>query len=49
MLSELDRRYDEMLARVTGPGGPIVIGSDDRGQANVTYFHRRRLKARDAH
>ena len=36
MLSELDRRYDEMLARVTGPGGPLAIGRDEQGQAIVT-------------
>jgi long-chain acyl-CoA synthetase len=34
--SELDRRYDEMLARVTAPGGPLAIGTDDHGRAIVT-------------
>jgi long-chain acyl-CoA synthetase len=34
--SELDRRYDEMLARVTGPGGPLTIGRDEHGRATVT-------------
>src|SRR5438034_9466439 len=38
MPSELDRRYDEALARVTGPGGTLVIGRDERGQAIVTNF-----------
>ena len=38
MASDLDRRFDNMLARVTGPGGRIVIGSDDRGRAIVTNF-----------
>ncbi|HWU92821.1 MAG TPA: class I adenylate-forming enzyme family protein, partial [Sphingomicrobium sp.] len=38
MSSELDRRYDEMLARVTGPGGPLTIGRDERGRAIVSNF-----------
>src|SRR6185503_5654785 len=38
MPSALDRRYDEMLARVTGPGGRIVVGRDSQGQAIVTNF-----------
>src|SRR4051794_14756492 len=38
MPSELDRRYDDTLAEVTGPGGTIVIGKDERGQAIVTNF-----------
>ncbi len=38
MSSELDRRYDEMLARVTGPGGPLAIGKDERGRAIVSNF-----------
>ncbi|MFL6763761.1 MAG: class I adenylate-forming enzyme family protein [Sphingomicrobium sp.] len=36
MQSELDRRYDEELARVTGPGGRLVIGRDELGRALVT-------------
>jgi acyl-CoA synthetase (AMP-forming)/AMP-acid ligase II len=36
--SELDRRYDELLAEATGPGGRLVIGSDAKGQAIVTNF-----------
>jgi len=36
--SELDRRYDEMLAKVTGRGGPLVIGSDEMGRAIVSNF-----------
>ena len=28
-MSELDRRYDEELARVIGPGGRLVIGKDE--------------------
>ena len=38
MPSELDRRFDEMLARVMGPGGRLVVGKDERGQAIVTNF-----------
>src|SRR3954452_13461518 len=38
MPSELDRRYDDTLAEVTGPGGTIVIGKDERGQVIVTNF-----------
>src|SRR3954447_15673103 len=38
MPSELDRRYDEALARVTGSGGTLVIGRDEHGQAIVTNF-----------
>ena len=38
MLSELDRRYDEELARVIGPGGRLVIGKDELGRAIVTNF-----------
>ena len=38
MSSELDRRYDEMLARVTGPGGPLTIARDDHGHAIVANF-----------
>jgi len=38
MPNELDRRFDEELARVTGPGGQLVIGKDDLGRAIVTNF-----------
>jgi long-chain acyl-CoA synthetase len=38
MQSELDRRYDEELARVVGPGGRLAIGRDERGRAIVTNF-----------
>jgi long-chain acyl-CoA synthetase len=38
MPSELDRRYDEMLAEVTGPGGRIVLGRDERGRIIATNF-----------
>jgi long-chain acyl-CoA synthetase len=36
MSSDLDRKFDEMLARVTGPGGRLVIGRDEHGRAIVT-------------
>ena len=38
MPNELDRRFDEELARVTGPGGRLTIGRDDLGRAIVTNF-----------
>jgi long-chain acyl-CoA synthetase len=38
MPNELDRRFDEELARVTGPGGRLVIGKDELGRAIVTNF-----------
>jgi acyl-CoA synthetase (AMP-forming)/AMP-acid ligase II len=38
MGSDLDRRYDELLAEVTGPGGRLVIGEDERGRALVSNF-----------
>ena len=36
MATELDRRFDETLAAVTGPGGRLAIGSDEQGRAIVT-------------
>jgi len=38
MPSELDARFDEMLARVTGPGGRLVIERDSEGRAIVANF-----------
>src|SRR3954451_1843582 len=38
MQSELDRRFDEELARVIGPGGRLVIGHDELGRAIVENF-----------
>ena len=35
MLSELDRRFDEELAKVTGPGGKLEMSSDEQGHAIV--------------
>ena len=38
MPSEFDRQFDEMLARVTGPGGRLVIERDAEGRAIVGNF-----------
>jgi acyl-CoA synthetase (AMP-forming)/AMP-acid ligase II len=38
MASELDRKFDAVLAAVTGPGGRITIGTDAQGRAIVTNF-----------
>src|SRR6478672_7583506 len=38
MPNELDRRFDEELARVIGPGGRLVIDRDALGRAIVTNF-----------
>ena len=35
MRSDLDRRFDEELAQVVGPGGRLVIGHDELGRAIV--------------
>ncbi|QIL01768.1 acyl--CoA ligase [Sphingomonas sinipercae] len=38
MASELDRRFDEMLAKVIGPGGRMVIGEGPDGRPIATNF-----------
>jgi acyl-CoA synthetase (AMP-forming)/AMP-acid ligase II len=38
MPSELDRRFDDEFAKVTGPGGRLVIGHDELGRAIVENF-----------
>jgi len=38
MASDLDRKFDETLAAVTGPGGRIIIGKDEQGRAIVANF-----------
>jgi len=38
MRSDLDRKFDESLAEVTGPGGRIKIGRDAQGRAIVENF-----------
>ena len=35
MLSELDRRFDEELLKVTGPGGKLEMSRDEQGRAIV--------------
>jgi long-chain acyl-CoA synthetase len=36
--TDLDRKYDETLGELIAPGGRLVIGRDERGQAIVTNF-----------
>jgi steroid-24-oyl-CoA synthetase len=38
MGSELDRRYDELLAEITSPGGRLVIEEDELGRSVVSNF-----------
>jgi long-chain acyl-CoA synthetase len=38
MPSELDLRFDAVLAAVTGPGGRVVVGTDEQGRQLVTNF-----------
>jgi long-chain acyl-CoA synthetase len=38
MPNELDRRFDEELAKVIGAGGRLVIGRDELGRGIVTNF-----------
>ena len=38
MPNELDRRFDEELAKVIGPGGRLIIGKDELGRPVVTNF-----------
>jgi acyl-CoA synthetase (AMP-forming)/AMP-acid ligase II len=38
MPNELDRRFDDELARAIGPGGRLVIGQDELGRSIVTNF-----------
>jgi long-chain acyl-CoA synthetase len=38
MPTELDRRYDEVLDELTGPGGRLVLGGDDQGRTILTNF-----------
>ena len=38
MKSELDRRFDEEMDRVIGPGGRLVIARDELGRATVENF-----------
>ena len=36
--SDLDRKFDAVLAAVTGPGGQVVLGTDATGRAIVANF-----------
>ncbi|MEO6226041.1 MAG: class I adenylate-forming enzyme family protein [Sphingomicrobium sp.] len=38
MESELDRRYDQVLAGLSGPGGRLVYGRDEAGRVVVENF-----------
>src|SRR3954470_6836715 len=38
MPSDLDRRYDETLAEIVGPGGRLVLNRDGQGRAIVDNF-----------
>ena len=38
MASELDRKFDAVLAAVTGPGGRVMLGEDEAGRTIVTNF-----------
>jgi len=37
-LTDLDRKFDAVLAAVTGPGGRVVIEQDEQGRAIVANF-----------
>ena len=36
--SELDRKYDAVMAAVTGPGGRVVLDKDEQGRTIVANF-----------
>jgi acyl-CoA synthetase (AMP-forming)/AMP-acid ligase II len=36
--TELDRKYDAVLAAVTGPGGRVILDKDDEGRTIVANF-----------
>ncbi|HWI75504.1 MAG TPA: AMP-binding protein, partial [Sphingomicrobium sp.] len=38
MTSDLDRKFDETLAAILGPGGRIVLDRDDQGRPIVANF-----------
>ena len=38
MASDLDRKYDETLAALIGPGGRLIVAEDAQGRAIVTNF-----------
>jgi long-chain acyl-CoA synthetase len=37
-LTDLDRKYDAVLAAVTGPGGRVILDQDEQGRAIVANF-----------
>src|SRR5687768_12054297 len=37
-LSELDRKYDAVMAAVTGPGGRVILDQDSEGRTIVANF-----------
>jgi acyl-CoA synthetase (AMP-forming)/AMP-acid ligase II len=37
-LTELDRKFDAVLAAVTGPGGRVILDQDEQGRAIVANF-----------
>jgi len=37
-LTDLDRKFDAVLAAVTGPGGRVILGQDEQGRAIVANF-----------
>ena len=37
-LTDLDRKFDAVLAAVTGPGGQVVLDQDEQGRAIVANF-----------
>jgi long-chain acyl-CoA synthetase len=37
-LTDLDRKFDAVLAAVTGPGGRVILDRDEQGRAIVTNF-----------
>ena len=37
-LTDLDRKFDAVLAAVTGPGGRVILDRDEQGRAIVANF-----------
>ena len=38
MQSDLDRKFDEILSELVAPGGRLIVGEDERGNAILTNF-----------
>ena len=47
--TELDRKYDAVLAAVTGPGGRVVIDQDGEGRAIVGQFPAQHCRCSSRH